>query len=168
MQTVTQSPSKGESQIVASSPTQHHVKWNGQVVGMIQCSPELGLKWDYTRYSEYPKAFVGTYDECVEAAQADYDAAHQPEAIEATVTHIANDSKPAYVHRRTSWRVSGSHNEVTVTVQVDDEVYEVLTPTSFARSLTKGSVVELFPDKYTGRLCIRWTRKPVRRTVVAA
>ena len=62
----------------------------------------------------------------------------------------------------------GSHNEVTVTVQVDDEVYEVLTPTSFARSLTKGSVVELFQDKYTGRPCIRWTRKPVRRQAVAA
>ena len=157
MQTLTQSALE-----FRESKGQFLVYSDGQNVGTIAYNL-TAYRWEYNGYGQSVSA-VGSLEHCKEAARQD----NAPKPSVATVSHIADDAKPAYVHRRTSWRVSGSHNEVTVTVQVDDEVYEVLAPVSFARNLVKGSVVELFPDKYTGRPCIRWTRKPVRRQAVAA
>ena len=155
---------KTELQFRQTSDSQYVIYRGTENVGTIAFNI-TAMRWEYNPYGQAVVA-VGSLDHC--KAEANRDLSPKPEVAIATVTHIADDAKPAYVHRRTSWRVSGSHNEVTVTVQVDDEVYEVLAPVSFARNLVKGSVVELFPDKYTGRPCIRWTRKPVRRQVVAA
>ena len=61
--------------ITVTSDTQHAVKWHTQVVGMIQ---RLGTQWEYTRYSQYPETFKGTYFDCCEKARLDYENLNEP------------------------------------------------------------------------------------------
>ncbi|WP_152532087.1 hypothetical protein [Leptolyngbya sp. Heron Island J] len=75
MKTLTQSPVKG-LEITQSSDSQHHVTWNGHVVGLIQTHPSLGLNWEYGRYSAYPNTFIGSYEQCCDRALSDYSDQH--------------------------------------------------------------------------------------------
>ncbi|MEM9264495.1 MAG: hypothetical protein AAGA46_03130 [Cyanobacteria bacterium P01_F01_bin.13] len=142
--------------------TEYRIIANDQNLGMISFSI-IKMCWSYTPYGQPVKA-SGTLEQCKAAAQADLE---EPEPLQVTVTQIENDVKPAYIHRRTSWRAHGPGFEQTVTVQADDETYKVLVPRSFARCLHVGSVVELHHAPIQG-LFLRWTRKPVRRQAIAA
>lgn len=141
--------------------TEYRIIADGQNLGMISFNI-AAMRWEYTPYSQ-PVRAVGTLEECKAAAQSDHDAQN----CHATVTHVDTDIQPAYKHRNTSWRVSGPGYEQTVTVQQGNDTYQVLVARSFARSLNVGSVVELHQDQIQG-LFLRWTRKPVRRTAIAA
>ena len=117
-------------------------------------------QWVYTPYGQPIKA-VGTLEQCKAAAQVDY---AEAQSHEATVAHVADDAKPAYIHRCTSWRSSGSGYEQTVTVAQGNDIYRVLVPSRFARQLRVGSVVELHHDRIGG-LYLKWCPKPVLSSV---
>lgn len=164
MQTLTQNPAKGLT-FRAANPSQTGVYVNGQTVGLIQAHPDLGLRWEYRAYSDWDKPFVvGTYDECVAIAKRELDPSQQP--VEATVTHIATESTPAYLSAGTSWRVSGSQWVTEVEVRtIEGETYRVQAPVSFVRKLSVGSTVELYPTKFG--VALRWPSRPVRRQPTA-
>lgn len=119
--------------------------------------------WEYNPYGESVKA-IGTLEQCKAAAEADH---KEAQSKEATVTHIASDIKPAYVHRRTSWRTSGSGYEQTITVEQDGVSYKVLVPSGFARQLHIGSVVELH-YRNAGGFYLKWGKPVLRRQQLAA
>ena len=123
-------------------------------------------QWAYVPYSQYPAITAGTYDECMAAATADYNAQHEPTFIPATVQAIASKPTPAYLQSG-SWRASGAGFVTAVTVATTDglaDTYTVSVPALVARKLRRGSAVELFRLN-SGKLAIRWSRKPVRRSV---
>lgn len=140
------------------------VLWDGETVGKIDFNI-TNMQWEYSRYSQYPEVVVkATPEECIEAAR--YDCANaKPEPVQAVVTHIAGDAAPAYLIHGASWRTHGPGYEREVTVQVGEDVYEVMTPTGFARKLSPGKVVELAHDTVYG-LFLRWPKKPVKKVVL--
>ena len=150
----------------AANPSQPGIYVNNEVIGLIQAHPGLGLRWEYRSYAAWDKPFVGTYEECVAIAQKELDPSQQP--TEAVVTAIATESTPAYLATHSSWRAVGAGyvTEVTVRTTDIDEVYTVQAPSTFARKLSVGSTVELFPTKFG--VAIRWCKKPIRRQAAIA
>ena len=139
------------------------ILWGSEVIGKIDFNITT-LKWEYSRYSQYPKISAGdTTEECLSAAEADY----EEWLNQSVVTHISSKSMPAYLATNSSWRTAGDGYVTEVTVRTrDNEIYTIKTPSEFARQLSVGTTVQLFPTQ-TG-VAIRWTRKPVRRQVAAA
>lgn len=161
MQTITQNPTTGltfthqDTEFAITTP-------DGQSFGHI--GYDLARhQWCYVPYGQPIKA-TGTLEQCQQAAQSDYT---EQQSHEAVVTHIDTDVKPAYVHRRTSWRAAGSGYEQTVTVQQGSDIYRVLVASWFAQKLRVGSVVQLHQDRIDG-LYLSWCPKPVRRQSAAA
>ena len=155
MQTLTQSPTKG-LEFRQTHDTQYVIYRGDRTLGHIAFNI-TAMRWEYAPYAQSVKA-VGTLEECKAAADADY----EEWLNQSVVTHVSSKSMPAYLAANSSWRTAGDGYVTEVTVRTrDNETYTIKTPSEFARQLSIGVTVQLFPTQ-TG-VAIRWTRKPVRR-----
>ncbi|MEL7494356.1 MAG: hypothetical protein AAGJ95_10395 [Cyanobacteria bacterium J06554_11] len=161
-------------QVKQSTDTQQHVTWDDQVIGMIQCSPELGQRWEYVRYSQYPAAFIGTYEECCDQARKDYAAAHQPapnteELPSVTVVTVGEVNQPTYLAYRGTWKQYGPGFSRAVLVRYSNgKQAELWIPATVARTLRPGLTMLHYEDPVTHENYLRWPKRPVRRQAVAA
>ena len=159
MQTLTQSPTKG-LEFRQTHDTQYVIYRGDRTLGHIAFNI-TAMRWEYAPYAQSVKV-VGTLEECKASAEADY----EDYLNQSTVTYISGKSTPAYLAVGSSWRMVGSGYVTEVTVRTrDNETYTIKTPSEFARQLSVGTTVQLFPTQ-TG-VAIRWTRKPVRRQAIA-
>lgn len=154
-------------QIVEASSTQHTIKWNGQVIGMIQAAPELGLQWEYVRYSNYPTAFQGTYEECCAKAEADYQEAQEPAeppVVQVTQVHYpARSQNPYYSAVDAPARAAGSFASFTQVTIWDGSVHqEIWVPRLCASKLKVGSQYVWHHNRIAGD-SLTWPKKPVLR-----
>ena len=101
------------------------------------------MRWEYAPYAQSVKA-VGTLEECKAAAEADY----EEWLNQSVVTHVSSKSMPAYLATNSSWRTAGDGYVTEVTVKTrDNETYSIKTPSEFARQLSVGTTVQLFPTQ---------------------
>ncbi|MEM9264561.1 MAG: hypothetical protein AAGA46_03460 [Cyanobacteria bacterium P01_F01_bin.13] len=118
-------------------------------------------QWCYIPFGQPIKA-TGSLESCKAAAQSDYE-----EWLNQSVVTEIGSVAPTYILTRTSWRAVGPGFSAYVQVRTrDNEQYKVLVADSFVRRLRIGSTVQLCHKD--GKLYLQWTRKPVRRTAVAA
>lgn len=118
-------------------------------------------QWCYIPYGQPVKA-VGTLEQCKAAAEADYE-----EWLNQSVVIEIGTVQPTYALTGTNWRVVGSGYGAYVKVRTrDNQEYKVLVAGSFINQLKVGSTVQL--RHKDGVLYLQWTRKPVRRSAIAA
>ncbi|WP_163696743.1 hypothetical protein [Adonisia turfae] len=166
MQTLTQKPTPTKFQITETSLTQHAVTWNDRTIGLIQCSPELGLNWEYVRYSAYPNTFMGSYDDCVAQAEQDYAEQNTPPQADVCLAEVIDFgpvSKPASRYSNGPIFIGGHSQVQLVSIRglndlpVDDRWTDTLwVPLGFAKTLRRGDMVECFQD--LGKVGIRLPR----------
>ncbi|MEO1390991.1 MAG: hypothetical protein AAFV85_26970 [Cyanobacteria bacterium J06634_6] len=69
MKTLTQSA----LEFRVANPSQTGIYANDEVIGLIQTHPELGPnRWEYRSYGDWENSFIGTYEECLALAEAEY------------------------------------------------------------------------------------------------
>lgn len=118
-------------------------------------------QWCYIPYAQPIKA-TGTLEQCQQAAQSDYE-----EYLNQSVVIEIGTAQPTYTLTGTSWRAVGSGYGAYVKVRTrDGQEYKVLVADSFIHQLKVGSTVQLCHKD--GSLYLQWTRKPIRRSAVAA
>lgn len=144
------------------------VLWGDEVVGKIDFNITT-LKWEYSRYSQYPAITAGdTAEDLIEFARADHADVHEEPTV--TVVRVHHTStKPAYIaYGWGNWKQHGSGNSTQVTVSDGQGEFTIWIPASFARQLKPGCVCIHRHDEITHHDYLAWPKRPVRRSAIAA
>ena len=147
----------------------HTILWNGQVIGKIDFNI-TSMRWEYSRYSQYPAVTQGnTSDECLQAAQADYAEVHKPKPVQPTVTVVGRVSarRPLYKLAGSTWKTRGPGYGYLIRVKDAQGEFNVIVPESVAAQLRPGQTCELHHDRIEGPY-LRLISRPILKRSVAA
>lgn len=146
----------------------HTVLWDSEVVGKIDFNITT-LKWEYSRYSQYPAITSGnTAEECLEAAETDHAAQYAEPLVTVVAIHHATTQPTYKAQGWGTWKQHGSGNSTKVTVRDNDGEFDIWIPASFASQVSPGCHCIHRHDRVTHQDFLAWPKRPIRRSAFSA
>lgn len=94
----------------------HTVLWGDEIVGKIDFNITT-LKWEYSRYSQYPAVASGnTAEECLEAAETDHTAQYAEPLVEVIAIHHATTQPTYKAQGWGTWKQHGPGNSTVLVI----------------------------------------------------